>query len=129
MHKEIQLEKATPRQFKIRDMIQGESVTAHYQPIISLKRKALIGFEGLSRGIDPKTQAVVPPMDLFSEASHEGLTLLLDRLCRKKVLEHFKLIHQAHPDMMLTLNFDASVFDQGGGGSGSRIKLENPRGR
>jgi EAL domain-containing protein (putative c-di-GMP-specific phosphodiesterase class I) len=123
MNKEIQLEKTNPRKFKIRDMIQGASVMAHYQPIISLKRKALIGFEGLSRGIDPETQAVVSPLDLFSEASHEGVTLLLDRLCRKKVLEHFKLIHQAYPDMMLTLNFDASVIDQGVVGSGNLIQM------
>jgi EAL domain-containing protein (putative c-di-GMP-specific phosphodiesterase class I) len=123
MNKEIQLEKAKPRKFDIREIIQDESVTAHYQPIISVKRKALIGFEGLSRGIDPETGAVIPPLDLFSEASREGSTLLLDRLCRKKVLEHFKLIHQTLPDMMLTLNFDASIIDQGVVGSGNLIEM------
>ncbi|HEY5040299.1 MAG TPA: EAL domain-containing protein, partial [bacterium] len=115
--------KPKPIKFQIHEILEGEFVTAHYQPIISLKRKALIGFEGLARGLHPETQALIPPMDLFSEASRADLNLSLDRLCRKKVLEHFKPIYEANPKMILTLNFDASIIDQGVVGSGNLIQM------
>ncbi|HXL72482.1 MAG TPA: EAL domain-containing protein, partial [bacterium] len=117
------MEQTKPPKWIIQEVIKGEFLTALYQPIISLKRKALIGFEGLSRGIDSESQSFLPPLALFSEASHEGLTLELDRLCRKRVLDHFKIIHQTHPEMMLSLNFDASVVDQGVVGSGNLIEM------
>jgi len=119
----ISMKKTMPYKFQINDIIEGEFLTARYQPIISLKRKALIGFAGLSRGIHPQTKCLIPPPDLFFEASQADLTLALDRLCRKKVLEHFKPIHEAYPDMLLTLNFDASVIDQGVVGSGNLLKM------
>jgi EAL domain-containing protein (putative c-di-GMP-specific phosphodiesterase class I) len=117
------MEKTMPDKFQISDIIEGEFLTARYQPIISLKRKALIGFAGLSRGIHPQTKCLIPPPELFFEASQVDLTLALDRLCRKKVLEHFKPIHEAYPDMLLTLNFDASVIDQGVVGSGNLLQM------
>jgi EAL domain-containing protein (putative c-di-GMP-specific phosphodiesterase class I) len=121
----MQLEKKMTKPWMIREVIAKESVTAHYQPIISLKRKALIGFEGLSRGVHPESRVLLPPLDLFSEASRADLTLKLDRLCQKKVLEQFKPIHEAHPDMMLNLNFDASVIDEGEVGSENLLQTVN----
>jgi EAL domain-containing protein (putative c-di-GMP-specific phosphodiesterase class I) len=109
--------------FKIQEIIDGELITACYQPIVSLKRKSLIAFEGLTRGIDPQTKAPIAPLDLFSAASGAKVNLALDRLCRKKVLEQFKPIHDAHPEMMLNLNFDTSIIDQGVVGSGNLMKM------
>jgi EAL domain-containing protein (putative c-di-GMP-specific phosphodiesterase class I) len=113
MSQEIRLEKTKTQKWMISEIIERELVVPRYQPIISLKRKALIGFEGLSRGLHPESQAIIPPLDLFAQASREDLTLSLDRLCRKKILEQFKVIHQIHPEVILTLNFDASIIDQG----------------
>src|SRR5258708_6275340 len=94
----IQLENEIPEKFQIHEIIEGEFVTARYQPIISLKRKALVGFEGLARGLHPENLDLLPPLDLFFEASRVDLTLSLDRLCRKKVLDHFKTINEVHPE-------------------------------
>ncbi len=45
------------------------SLRAVYQPILSLVQRRIVGYEGLSRGMDPCTGALIPPMVLFSEAA------------------------------------------------------------
>jgi len=107
--------------FNLNEMIENELVAAHFQPLVSMKKKAVVGFEGLARGIHPETQALIPPTELFPKAEQRGLTLALDRLCRKKVLEAFQEIRAGHPDCFLSLNFQASVIDQGVLGSGNLI--------
>jgi EAL domain-containing protein (putative c-di-GMP-specific phosphodiesterase class I) len=114
--------KTTQSKLNIRKIIEGESVTALYQPIISLKRKGLIGFEGLAHGFYPDSKAVIPHEELSLAASQGGLSLALDRLRRKKVLEQFKPIQEAYPDTMLTLSFDGSILGEEVEGSGHLIQ-------
>ncbi len=106
----------------IRKIIEGESVTALYQPVISLKKKALIGFEGQARGFNPETKAVIPPAELYAAAAAAGQSVELDRLYRKKVLEQFKPIQEAYPEAMLILSFDGSILGQEVEGSGHLIQ-------
>lgn len=98
-----------PATFEIQEILETESVVPYFQPIVSLKRKQIIGVEGLIRGVHPIDRSLVSPMDLFGRAAQEGRTQALDRLCRKKILEAFRVIHKVDPLMMLTVNFDASV--------------------
>ena len=108
--------------FDVNEIIDGEFIEAYFQPIVSVKSNSIVGYEGLARGIHPRTNGLISPMDLFAEAAEKNLTLPLDRLCRKMVLEYFQGIHAKHPERLLSLNFEASVLDQGVGGSGKLIR-------
>ncbi len=107
-----------PGFFNLREIIEGEWVEAHYQPIVSLKRRTIVGLEGLTRGLQPGSRHLISPMDLFHQAAIQGLQLDLDRLCRKKIMDGFRRIHACSPDLILSVNLDASILDQGVVGSG-----------
>jgi EAL domain-containing protein (putative c-di-GMP-specific phosphodiesterase class I) len=107
-----------PGFFNLREIIDGERVEAHFQPIVSLKRRSIVGLEGLTRGLQPGSPSVISPMDLFHQAAIQGLQLELDRLCRKKIMDDFRKIHAASPELILSVNLDASILDQGVVGSG-----------
>ena len=104
--------------FNLQEIFSKESLEAHFQPIVSLRKKTITGYEGLIRGLDPASGALIPPLELFHEASQSGHTLELDRLCRKKVMESFGPMRARNPDCFLSLNFEAAVIDQGVVGSG-----------
>src|SRR5690348_6328270 len=74
----------------LKALLDRESVEVHFQPIFSIREKKIIGFEGLSRGVDVKTGKLVPPLQLLKVAKEAQLTLELDRLFRKKLLETYK---------------------------------------
>lgn len=101
-------------------LISRESLLTHFQPIVSIKKRSVIGLEALCRGVDD-TGSMVPPNVLFELARTEGLTIALDRLCRKKALENYKKIYLRNQDLFLFLNMDTSIIDQGVVGSGNLL--------
>jgi EAL domain-containing protein (putative c-di-GMP-specific phosphodiesterase class I) len=107
--------------FDLSQIIEGEHIIPYFQPIVSVKNNSIVGYEGLARGVDPASRQIIAPLDLFARAAAEGLTLPLDRLCRKKVFEMFKTIQARRPERLLSVNFEASVLDQGVQGSGNII--------
>jgi EAL domain-containing protein (putative c-di-GMP-specific phosphodiesterase class I) len=114
--------------FDLNEIISAELVEAHFQPIVSVRKKCIVGYEGLIRGIYPGQGENIPPQELFHQASQLKLTLELDRLCRKKVMEQFGGIADKQPDIFLSLNFEASIIDQGVVGSGNLIRQVNAAG-
>ncbi len=98
----------------IGSLIRDESLTTHYQPIISIKKNSIIGFEALSRGITPAGETIAPG-DLFSLASKHGLSLDLDRLCRKKALAGFRGLELADNEYILSVNIDPVALEEGRG--------------
>ncbi len=108
--------------FDLSEIIKGEHLTAYFQPIVSVKNNSIVGYEGLTRGMVPGSLQSIAPLDLFAEARVQGLTLELDRLCRKKVFEMFKPIQARRPERLLSVNFEASVLDQGVQGSRNIIQ-------
>jgi EAL domain-containing protein (putative c-di-GMP-specific phosphodiesterase class I) len=118
MAKGTLIHKTNPGSFDLEEIIEREFVESHFQPIVSMKRKSIVGFEGLSRGIHPADQSLISPIELFREAERQGLQMELDRLCRKQAMTQFKKIVQLHPDFILSVNLDASIMDQGAAGSG-----------
>lgn len=66
--------------------MENESVQIYCQPVISIKKKMVMGVEALCRGIDPDTKRIIPPDVLFSLARAEEM-VDLDRLCRKKATD------------------------------------------
>lgn len=100
------------------DILSQGSLDIHFQPILSLKQKSIIGLEGLLRASDKATGKAVPPLDLFAWAAARGRTVALDRLCRSKALAAFAPLAGAPQAPLLFLNFESSVLDQGVLGSG-----------
>jgi EAL domain-containing protein (putative c-di-GMP-specific phosphodiesterase class I) len=96
----------------IQQILDQELVEVHFQPLFSIREKKIIGFEGLSRGVHPPTGKLIPPLPLLKMAKDAGLTLELDRLFRKKIMESFqKFCPQPH-DLILSLNFETSIIDK-----------------
>jgi len=95
---------------EIYNIIDQEKIMIEFQPIVSLKLKKIVGVEALSRGIHPETGAIIPPVKLFADAHKNGMTVQLDRLCRKHAMREFAKFKSAK-DMVLFLNFDPAVLD------------------
>lgn len=89
----------------------------HFQPIVSLKQKAVMGFEALAR---PHAIGVTK---MFAEARQAGRLLELDRRCRAQAMEAFQNIpfppRLQRP--LLFLNFETSLIDEGVEGSGALL--------
>jgi len=69
---------------RLLDIILRERVITAFQPILRLADRALLGFEGLSRG--PKGSGLEAADALFGAAAEHHLLVELDRLCRRRVL-------------------------------------------
>lgn len=115
----------TSPSFDLQEILEGEFVAAHFQPIVSMGKKTIVGYEGLIRGIHPLDRGFISPSVLFGEAGKRKMVLELDRLCRKKVLEYFRGIGAERPNCLLSMNFEAAVIDQGVVGSGHLIQQVN----
>jgi EAL domain-containing protein (putative c-di-GMP-specific phosphodiesterase class I) len=102
----------------IEEIIENELIETHFHPIISIKIKKTLGVEALSRGIDPRSGVLIPPALLFSEAANRGLSLELDRICRKVALRNFKKLHEKNPELFLFINLDTSILNKNVVGSG-----------
>lgn len=98
------------------DILHRRGVFSLYQPLVSVKKRALLGFEALSRGVSTGGR-VVPPGQLFSLPEDNEQKMALDRLCRDKALEGFSHVHQRCRDLMLSINLDVSLLDAGAAGS------------
>jgi EAL domain-containing protein (putative c-di-GMP-specific phosphodiesterase class I) len=90
-------------------ILQAESVVTHYQPILSVKRKRIVGFEALGRGLDPVSGAVVPPEALFEKAEGDSRNRL-DRLLLHNSLKKFKVSTGENNEALLFLNCDVKVL-------------------
>lgn len=101
-------------QIDIKSIIENCLITYHFQPIVSSNQRQVIGFEGLVRGIDVKSNKLIPPLVLYEQARHQDKLLELDRLCRRQCLRTFKEhIYQFDKDKVLFLNFDVSLLENG----------------
>ena len=100
------------------DILADETLDVHFQPIISLKKKSIIGVEALARPREGGTGRTVTPLELFAWAARNGRTVDLDRLCRRKALDAFSPMADTPQKPLLFLNFESSVLDQGVLGSG-----------
>jgi EAL domain-containing protein (putative c-di-GMP-specific phosphodiesterase class I) len=96
----------------LKAVLEGGLVGTRFQPIISMREKAVIGVEALSFGLDPNQGGVIPPLPLFQEAQSRGLTLELDRVCREKALAAFAERFGRDSDLLLWLNLETSILSE-----------------
>jgi len=93
----------------IQEIIEREWIGTAFHSLVSIKRKALLGVEALSRCTAPGED--IPPQELFRMGHEAGCLLELDRLCRRKALEAFAPIHAKNKDLILSLNVDGHAID------------------
>lgn len=104
-------------------ILENKMIETHYQPVVSIIKKAVIGFEGLSRGKVDDDSDLIPPLELFKQASKDQRTIELDRICSEKALENFVDIHLKSKDLLLFINIDTSIMTEDIAGSGVIIDL------
>jgi diguanylate cyclase (GGDEF)-like protein len=94
----------------LQDILGQRDLTALFQPIMDLSSGTFLGYEGLIRG--PADNPLHSPINLFSAARQQGLTLETEMLCRQIVLESFaaqnlpeKLFLNVSPDVLTHPSF------------------------
>lgn len=112
---------ADEKPFNLQTLLYTRAITPYFQPIISIRQQALIGFEALARGINTITNAIVMPDTLFFTAAKCHQLVALDRLCREKACENYKFITANFKRALLFFNLEASIIDNGVVGSGHVI--------
>ena len=89
----------------IKEIIETESVSSLYQPIISLINGEITGYEALSRG--PENTYFHSPLNMIQAAEEEDCIWELEMLFRKKAIE--KSVH-IPPSKLLFLNVDPKII-------------------
>ncbi|MUM78625.1 EAL domain-containing protein [Pseudodesulfovibrio sp. F-1] len=107
----------------LQEILEHPAIITHFQPQISLRRKAVIGLEALSRGFNAVTGEIIPPALLFAQAQEQPLRLALDRACRTRAAESFAALHRRDKSIMLSMNIDAACINEETRGSSHLLKL------
>lgn len=91
---------------QLRDIVDGRSLTALFQPILDMGSATVIGYEGLIRG--PSDSPLHSPVALFKLARDCNMVAEVEYLCRRVVLESFsrlngkgKVFLNISPDVLL----------------------------
>ncbi len=91
---------------QLMNILEQASITSVFQPIVSLRDGAVLGYEALSRG--PKGTEMESPAMLFAVAEANKELWELERLCRTKALSAMQC---AKSDTTLFLNVNPSVME------------------
>lgn len=94
---------------RLQDILKEEAIEVHFQPLVSIQEKSVVGFEGLSRGVEMPSGRLIPPVVLIRKAVEEDLSLELDALFRKKVFQSFREQFYQQPRMILTVNLETNL--------------------
>jgi len=68
------------------DIINNESLTSYFQPIIKARDRSIYGYEALIRGVKANGELIFPDV-LFAKSERNDLNFKLDRLCRESALK------------------------------------------
>lgn len=77
----------TTRCGELERIISERRLQPVFQPIVDLQTGAVLGFEGLIRG--PSDSPLHSPVNLFEHATRCGMSVMLDRTCRRVNTERF----------------------------------------
>ncbi|HYC42716.1 MAG TPA: GGDEF domain-containing protein [Noviherbaspirillum sp.] len=91
---------------RLKEILEQRQLNALFQPIINMQRGEIVGYEGLIRG--PSDSPLHSPMNLFKVARAHGLSVEIEHMCRRVVIERFaelglpgKLFLNVSPEMLL----------------------------
>lgn len=68
------------------DIINNQSLTSYFQPIIESKNNSIFGYETLIRGVKADGSLMYPD-ELFKKSTRNDLNFKLDRMCRESALK------------------------------------------
>ena len=91
--------------WSLRRLLDAEAITTHFQPIFSVRQRAIVGMEALSRG-RASNDRLIPPHDLFRLAAAEQLSAELEALCRRTAVQTFAGLASRPDELLLFLNLD-----------------------
>lgn len=94
----------------VQNILDSKSIQNLKQPIVSIKEKRIVGYEALSRGVDPGSGEVIQPDVLFRSAKECGISLEIDRICREKAVSCFSKLYKKS-DFQLFVNFNPEVLN------------------
>jgi EAL domain-containing protein (putative c-di-GMP-specific phosphodiesterase class I) len=110
-------------EFDIHAVLRSRSMSSHFQPIISIRGKKVIGLEALIRATNPESGNAISPAYLFDAASRHKQSLQLERICRESALAGFATVAGLDPDLILFVNVDVPSFTRSASESTALIKL------
>ncbi len=91
---------------RLNEILYRRQLNALFQPIINMQNGDIVGYEGLIRG--PSDSPLHSPMNLFKVARANNLSVEVEHMCRRVVLERFaelnlpgKLFLNVSPEMLL----------------------------
>lgn len=90
---------------QLQTILQNQSITPVYQPIVSLKDGSILSYETLSRITDSNCSLNIE--QLFRVATEDKRLWELEKLCRKKSLQQFG---QFQSDSKLFINVDGNII-------------------
>jgi diguanylate cyclase (GGDEF)-like protein len=97
-------------QQELLSILEHKKLTPHFQPIVSLTQKKIIGYEALIRG--PSNSPLHSPLNLFDIAERYGLSSQLEFICRELSIQHYathnleeKLFLNVSPHVLLEPEF------------------------
>ena len=93
----------------IGDIITTRATVTHFQPILSARRKSIVGLEALSRGSVESGQLIAPKL-LFQMAAQSGLRMHLERACHESAMRSFARLTERPSDLVLFLNLSLTVM-------------------
>ena len=90
------------------DILENNSLTAHFQPIIDMKTNKIFAYEALTRGVLPNGDLMYPDV-LFKKSQRNDTNFVLDRMCRETAL---KTTAVKKIDAKVFINFiPTSIYD------------------
>ncbi|HVM33321.1 MAG TPA: EAL domain-containing protein [bacterium] len=104
-------------------LLEQKSAAAFYQPIVSVKKKSVVGIEAVGRGIDTGNRRFIEAEELYPLSFEKNKALDLDRLFRLKGLEGYAEIESKLPGLILFLNLESGVLTDEVVGSGHLLKM------
>lgn len=84
----------------------------HFQPLISVAKNSVIGYESLCRGLCKQCGRIIPPYELFGKLKNENELFNLDLIARKNAIRLFDNLLINNQELLLFLNFDANLIEQ-----------------
>ncbi len=91
-------------------ILNGKQLTPHFQPIVSLSQKKIMGYEALIRG--PSDSPLHSPFNLFDTAERFDLSTKLEYICREITIKRYaelnikeKLFINVSPSVLLHPEF------------------------
>ena len=101
-------------------ILHNKQLTPHFQPIVSLSQKKIMGYEALIRG--PSDSPLHSPFNLFDTAERFDLSAKLEYICREVTINRYASLNIKEK---LFINVSPSVLLQPDVKKGETLKLLN----